>query len=184
MRRICEPLQVLRPPFSLWTLFLTPLLLNAGCQESDSQSPYAGTYEIRSHTKTTAGCSSDAAPVQGEAAYFSFEEETFFGIPLLTWFTCDSAESCSDVGELDRSFTKESGGWISQVIYASGGVECSVELIEGTIEETDSGVRLEFRSYEGSFTLASTDACETELAEDRRDELECAGIEVIEATLL
>lgn len=177
---------MLRNQRSRSTLFLllTPLLFSAACQDSDSETPYVGTYEVRSHTENRTGCGSEGDPVQGATAFFSFEDENFFGTTVLSWFSCDSAESCSDVGELDRSFIKEGGEWTSQVSYSGGGVDCGVGLTEGTIEETDSGVRIEFRSYEGSFTLANEDECEPELAEDRRDELECTGLEVIEATLL
>lgn len=165
-------------------LLLAPLLLNAGCEESDSGTPpYLGTYEVLSHTENTAGCDTEGDPVEGEATFFSLEDENFFGVSVLTWHDCESAESCSDVGALDRSFTKEGGEWVSQVIYAAGGVDCDVGITEGTIEETDSGVRIEFHTYSGVITVQSAEACETDLAEEHREELECTGIEVLEATL-
>ena len=169
---------------SLSVLLLTPLLVPAGCSEDESETPYVGTYEIASHTENAAGCDGEGDAVEGETPFFSLEDESFFGVSVLTWYDCDSPDSCSETGFLNRSFTKEGGDWTSQVISSSGGIDCSLAITEGTISETDSGIRLEFRSYSGVLTVASDEACETDVAEERRDELECTGIEVLEATLL
>ncbi|MGH1340145.1 MAG: hypothetical protein ACRBN8_01240 [Nannocystales bacterium] len=169
---------------ALSSVVLIPLLLAAGCSEGDAETPYVGTYEVRSHTENVMGCEGAGEAVEGDVLFFSLEDESFFGVSLLTWHDCESASSCNEEGALDRSFTKEGSEWTSKVIFASGDVDCSLGLTEGTITETDAGIRLEFRSYEGVLTVASEEACETDVAEQRRDELDCTGIEVLEATLL
>jgi len=163
-------------------LLAAPLTACNGDGSRAGAGTYDGTYMVTSHSRNDTSCDAPLDPVVDGYEYFQLEQTTLFGQPMLAWHDCDSATSCESDISLTGSFVTIDGEWRMRSSYSSGGTDCLVGLNDGTIENTADGIRIEIRRYSGSFTVATEDDCQPELAEERMDELTCESLEVVEAT--
>ena len=131
------------------------------------------------------GCDVAVDTVADDSPYFLLAEESFFGAPILAWHDCSAPGTCDESVSLFGSFVSIGGVWKIRNSSSSGGADsCSLGLTDGSIEETEAGIRIEIRSYRGTLTVPTDDDCQPETAEARQDELTCESLEVIEATRL
>lgn len=161
---------------------LTAIGLAIGC--GNSEVDLTGIYEVTYHTYGEADCEAEGAPAT-EPPYYRLQRETFFGVDVFTYSTCDgpTEDSCADSGGIlfGLSFQQPvEGGWIGEVSAASGaGDPCFlVYSTSSALLEEDGQVRIVARSWAEELVLPE-EQCKYELAEMRGSAMPCASHEVI-----
>jgi hypothetical protein len=171
------------------TLLSCSLVFFAGCvvkadPDTDTENPFEGTFAVTSHTRDETGCTGPGADVTDGDAFFNLKEENFFGTPFLAYRSCTDASTCDESANLFGSFINEGNGWVRDVKSSSGTDPCSLTLVEGPLVETETGFRLESRTFKGEVMLKAGEECDPDLADTRRAELTCTAIEILVADKL
>ncbi len=158
----------------------TAIVLSACAEGEGPEASPDGLYEVSVHTRTQGSCDGEGQDVEGAPGHFRLLETDFGTDRILTWHECESVDTCDDSST--AMFDYENGEWVRQWSSTVGVNDafCSVETITGTLEQTDDGIRVEFRTASGTLEIP----CEDGIAETHADELSCDNIEVYEGILL
>jgi hypothetical protein len=162
----------------------------AGCviqtdPDSNATNPFEGTYQVTRHTSNDMDCNGAQTDVTDGDKFFSLKEESLLGTPFLSYRSCTGATTCDESASLFLSFIDEGDGWVREIKTSSGsGTSCSLSYIFGPLVETETGLSIETRTQSGSVMLGTGETCDTDLAEARKAELPCTGIEFLSADKL
>lgn len=115
-------------------------------------------------------------------------QENLMGTSLLGWYDCEneSPESCEDSMSLFETFVKHGGEW-RLAMYAStmsGPDTCKLWGTDAVLEGTETGIKWVQVSINGEVEVASEEECDSDLAEERTDDLTCESMEQFEAERL
>lgn len=143
----------------------------------------SGLYQTSYHTRNDTACDTEGPAVTDDPPYFLIEAGELFGQEYYSYSECSSADEadCSGFGLFGLAFTEPTdGGWRgeSSLSVYSGDI-CTLTFASGqAILADDGALEIEWRTYSGEVALGE-DACLDADAADRRDELACAGFDVI-----
>jgi hypothetical protein len=185
------------------TKFLPLLLAFTACTDSGSSSDFeqaasgmVGIYRIDSHTRNELACSPDGAAVEGTHEFAVGFMQKFFGIELLTFYSCASPADCRDKATnttgflIDFSFSVQfvgdgelTGGGGSSGFNRDGVCE-EGEVWDTRLTLTGSSLRIQQGITVSDNYPADDGTCATDLAADAADGNECSKMEVLTATFV